>query len=250
MAALQGSILVTGGNRGIGLALIKHITALPDAPKHIFATSRSLKADHALQLTKLAEKHSNLHLFELDVTHTSRLPEIVNEVASIVGESGLNVLINNAGIYDVRSLQEVTVDSMMKSYEVNTVAPLMMTKQFLPLLQRAVSGNEASGKPAAIVVNISSLTASLDDNHSGGKYPSRSSKTALNMVTKSLSVDLKDDGIVAVAINPGWVKTDMGGTGAKITPEESVSNVIKVISSLDASSSGCFLSYDGKIIPW
>ena len=99
-------------------------------------------------------------------------------------------------------------------------------------------------------MNISTKTASIADNTSGKLYPSRASKAALNIITKSLSVDLKPNGIIAIVMNPGWVKTPNGGPNALITPQESVSGMMKVIASLDQSKTGMFFNYTGETISW
>ncbi|KFM58978.1 C-factor, partial [Stegodyphus mimosarum] len=91
---------------------------------------------------------------------------------------------------------------------------------------------------------------SIDDNTSGGCYPYRTSKTALNMVTKSLAVDLKPSGVLAFALHPGWVQTDMGGSNALITPQTSVNGMLNTILSATAEHCGLMMNYDGKRIPW
>ena len=91
---------------------------------------------------------------------------------------------------------------------------------------------------------------SIDDNKGGGAYVYRSSKTALNSVVKSLSVDLENEGMTVALIHPGWVKTDMGGPSALIDKKTSVKGMTKVISNLNISSTGNFYNYDGSIIPW
>lgn len=205
----------------------------------------------------LAEKNSNLHLLELDVrdVSTQRLPEMVEKVEAVLAGSGLNLLINNAGIAtNETSWHDVTVDAMKSSYEVNTIAPLMITKAFLPLLKRAGLVKEPSSQPQAAVVNISTIMmASIQLHQSQGvkmKLPYRTTKAALNMVTKSLSLDLIKDGIIVVSIHPGWVKTDMGTQKASLTTSESVASMLNVIGSLDITKNGCFLNYDGTTLPW
>jgi NAD(P)-dependent dehydrogenase (short-subunit alcohol dehydrogenase family) len=99
------------------------------------------------------------------------------------------------------------------------------------------------------VVNVTSKIGSIDDNTSGGIYPYRTSKTALNMVSKCLAVDLKPAAIKVIAVHPGWVQTDMGGPNALINTQTSVSNMIDTIKSVNDSTLGDFLNYDGKPIP-
>ena len=259
MAAWEGkSIFITGCNRGIGLAIVKHIVQLSTAPRYIFATCRSLKAESARELIELAANHSNLHLFELDVTNTSQLIAIVKEVGKRLLDAGLNLLINNAAIYDLKgsayatktsTLDEVTPEIMIKVYETNTIAPLMIAKYFLPILRKAAF-NKTSCQPRAAIVNISSADGSIYLNHSGGLYQYKCSKAALNMITKSLSIDLAGDGITAICVDPGWIKTDMGGSAAPLTLSQTIPSLIKLLGSLDQSATGSFFLYDGTLLPW
>jgi NAD(P)-dependent dehydrogenase (short-subunit alcohol dehydrogenase family) len=126
----------------------------------------------------------------------------------------------------------------------------MLTQAFLPLLKKASCDPNEKSLLKALVLNMSSLTGSIGDNGSGKKYPYRASKAALNVINKSLSVDLKPFGIMAVVLDPGWVKTDMGGKNALISTEESVSGMMKVIGSLDESKSGMWFNYRGNVVPW
>ena len=241
------SVFITGCNRGIGLACVKHILQLPASPKHVFATCRSLKAESAQELTQLAAKHSNLHLLEFDVTNASQLAAISSKVEEKLGDAGLNLLINNAGIYDTKgsaygtkttSLEEITAETMMKVYETNTIAPLMIAKSFLPLLKRAV------------ILNISSEDGSIQLNNTGGYYQYKSSKAALNMVTKSLSIEFAKDAITVVCVDPGWIQTDMGGSAAPLVLSDAIPSLVKLIGSLDQSMTGSFFSYNGSLMPW
>ena len=100
------------------------------------------------------------------------------------------------------------------------------------------------------LVYVSSKVGSIGDNSGGGSYIYRSSKTALNQVVKSLSIDLKDQGFEVVAVHPGWVQTDMGGPAAEITAEESASGIRNVLSGLKKEDSGNFYKWNGEIHPW
>ena len=121
------------------------------------------------------------------------------------------------------------------------MAPLRMAEAFLA---------QISNSQLKIIAIITSKMGSIDDNKRGGSYIYRSSKAAVNMVGKSLSVDLKLQGITTVILHPGWVKTDMGGPDALISPEQSVLGMQRILSNLKLSDSGKFFAYDGKIIPW
>ena len=157
----RSSVFITGCSRGLGLGFVKHMLALPVAPRHVFATSRSLESEKAKDLLNLAEKHPNLHLFEFDVTDFSsqRLPEIVEQVKELSGEDGLGLLINNAGITINESFYNVTVDSVKKCFDVNTLPPLMVTKAFFPMMKYTA---EVPSLPTPVVVNISSSLGSIE----------------------------------------------------------------------------------------
>ena len=234
------SVLITGANRGLGLNMIKHLLNSSSIPNHIIATCRSLKAENAQELQKLAEKNSNLHVLQFDMADVSgpRLPELVKKVSDIVQESGLNLLINNAGMNLHKTFDKLNADALRNTFDVNTVAPCMIAKAFRPLLKRAA------------IVNISSTMGSIENCNNGYALAYKVSKAALNMVTKGLSGEFAGDDITVVSLHPGWVQTDMGGSRAHLTVDESVTGIIKVISSLEKSQTGSFLSYDGSILPW
>ena len=257
MAAFKDiSIFVTGCNRGIGLALVKQILSLPDSPKVVFATCRSIKSDNSRELRELADKNSILHLLEFDVTNALQLENVVKEVEAKLAGSGLNLLINNAGIYDLKNsayglishtLDEVTRELMMKVYETNAVAPLMIVKAFLPLLRRAAKDQPC--QPQATVVNISSGDGSMT-HCAGGFYQYKCSKAALNMLTVCLSHDCVKDGVTIVCIDPGWIKTDMGGQHAVLNFDEAIPSLLTLMGTLDLAKTGMFLNYKGQTLPW
>ena len=247
------SVLITGANRGLGLNILKHILKSPTVPQHIVATCRSLKAENAKQLQILAEKNSNLHVLEFDmadVFQEPRLLKLVKQISDIVQESGLSLLVNNAGILVRESFDEMRADSLRSQLDVNAVAPSMLIKAFRPLLKRAVDVEKTGEQPQAAVVNISSILGSIDLMNDGNKLGYKVSKAALNMVTKAVSGEFTGDGIAVVSVHPGWVQTDMGGQSAPVTIEMSVSGIMKIISSLKKSQTGMFLNYDGTTLPW
>lgn len=244
------SILITGANRGIGLELVRQLLLLETPPKHVFATCRS--PDKAEDLQKLAESNGAVRVLKLDVSEPESFPGVREEVEAVLQGDGLNLLINNAGIIARDNLAAVTVQGMESLYRTNTIGPLFLAKEFLPLILKAAKAG--SGQPMscskAAIINMTSKVGSMEDNSSGGRYPYRISKAALNMVTKNLSVDLKADDILSVCLHPGYVKTEMGGPNALITSEQSVQGMINVMASLDAEKNGLMIDYAGKIIPW
>ncbi|CAG2178992.1 unnamed protein product, partial [Oppiella nova] len=198
------------------------------------------------ELDQLRDKHPNrLHVLQLEGTNYSSFPEFVKQVEAIVGDQGLDTLINNAGIALRDGLDSVTAEVMLKNFEVNSVAPLMLTKALLPLLK--VSG--AKGK--ASVVNISSTAGSISKTSSHTIYPYRTSKAALNMITKCLAVDLKPHNIHVISICPGHLKTDMGGPNAALEVSTGVSGVMNVIKTMVTDDNlGKLINHEGSILPY
>jgi len=165
-------------------------------------------------------------------------------LAQTLSDESIDLLINNAGIYpasDAGGFARTNYAEWMTAFSINSMAPLKMVEAFASQIIRSKQ---------KLVVTITSQMGSIEDNSSGGNYLYRSSKAAANMVVKSLAVDLKGKGITAVAFNPGWVKTDMGGPNAMISVERSVTGMRQVIGKLSLSDSGKFLGYDGQLIPW
>eukprot|EP00794_Sanderia_malayensis_P014982 gene14982-16527_t len=249
--ALARSVFVTGSNRGIGLELVKQLIKPEKAPEHVFAACRS--PDKAEDLKKIADEHKNVHIVKLDVCNMDDIKHAKEVVAKHVGDLGLNVLINNAGmLFRERKLQDVTAEQMMQCYQANTIGPTMLIQEFLPLLQQA-SKHEASKEMScakAAILNMSTKVASITDNGMGGIYSYRASKIGLNIVNKNLSIELKEDKILAVLLHPGWVQTDMGGSNAITPTEESVAGLLNVAQGLGEKDNGLFYDFKGNPIPW
>ena len=154
----------------------------------------------------------------------------------------IDVLINNAGV-GVRSkpFESMDFDEMTDFFNVNTVGPLRVTRALLPGLRAGADKK---------IINIPSRMGSIADNSSGGAYSYRASKAALNMVTRSLALDLAPGGFVCLVLHPGWVQTRMGGSGAPVMPEDSISGMIRVIDGASLVSSGEFFDFTGASVPW
>ncbi|CAK9829780.1 csgA [Anthophora retusa] len=246
------SILITGCNRGLGLGLVKHLVQLPQPPENIFATCRN--TNKAKELTSLAEKSKNVHIIEIDLTDTKNYDKIIEIVKDKTGDAGLNVLFNNAGTSTkFTRLKLVKEEQLTETFFVNTVVPIMLTKACLPLLKTAMNNFKDKSKMSihkSAVINMTSILGSIADNNQGGHYPYRCSKAALNAATKSMSIDLKEDGILVACLHPGWVRTDMGGSTAPMDVDTSITNILNTLNSLTEEHMGCFIQYDGKILPW
>ncbi|XP_026168114.1 C-factor-like [Mastacembelus armatus] len=252
-----GSVLITGANRGLGLQMVETLASGAFSPGKIIATARNPAAAQKLQ--ELAQKYPNIHITTLDVVSQESIDKAVEAVAQLVKEDGLNCLINNAGVNVLADFHNVTPDMMIENYHTNTVAPVMITKAFLPLLKQAASRGGAGGSATmgihrAAVINISSMLGSValswDDGDDFKWYPYRASKSALNMMSRCMAADLKPDGILCMAIHPGWVRTDMGGSEADLSTEESITATLSVIGGLTEKDHGSFLSYTGEVLPW
>ncbi|KAL1140449.1 hypothetical protein AAG570_000381 [Ranatra chinensis] len=245
------SVLVTGSNRGLGLAIVGRMLTSKSPPGHVFATCR--RPEQATELQNLASCHSNLHILPFDVTDFESYGNLVDRVSDAVKDDGLNVLFNNAGIPGKYSrISYFKASHLIETFTVNTAAPIMLTKAFVPLLKQASRSNKhlPMGTSRAAVVNMSSILGSIGLNKDGGHYLYRCSKSALNAATKSFSVDLKSSGILVVSLHPGWVKTDMGGPNAPMTTDRASQHIAQLLCSLSEEHNGGFYSYDGSPLQW
>ena len=156
----------------------------------------------------------------------------------------IDVLFNNAGIIDWRTMLEVDAPSMEQVYKVNVIGAMLVLRSFLQHLKRA---------PTPLVVNLSSRLGSIalrGRTQLGGAIAYSASKAALNMLTRQASIDLADDGISVVSISPGWVRTDMGGADAKYSVEESVERILRNVKNFSADDTGKFFGEDGQELPF
>jgi NAD(P)-dependent dehydrogenase (short-subunit alcohol dehydrogenase family) len=225
-------VLITGANRGLGLEFTQQYAA---DGWNVLACCRHPQS--ALALQALAAAHSNVKVHALDVTDFAQ----IDALAMQLKDEAIDVLINNAGIYPSSSFGDTNYDDWANGFKVNSMAPLKMAEAFVQHITRGQLKK---------IATLTSKMGSIDDNTSGESYSYRSSKCAVNMVMKSLSIDLKPYGISVVTLHPGWVQTDMGGRNALISAQTSVSGLRKVIDSLTIESTGRFIAYDGKAIPW
>ncbi|XP_072163846.1 C-signal-like [Diadema setosum] len=234
------SILITGANRGIGLEFVRQLAGRDPKPAHIFATCR--RPDEARDLLTLAAANDNIHVIGLNVQNEATYQPAVEAVSSIVGEKGLNVLINNAGVNNREGYAEMSRKSFTDILDANVISLLRVTQVFLPLLRQAAQSSELQtfSFERAAIINISSILGSISQS-TGGLAGYRESKVAVNMLTKGLSVELKKNQILVLAQHPGWVQTDMGGSNADVTPEESVSTMLRIFSAASEKENGLFL---------
>uniref|UniRef100_A0A8C9MT30 C-factor-like n=1 Tax=Serinus canaria TaxID=9135 RepID=A0A8C9MT30_SERCA len=246
------SVLVTGANRGLGLGFVQHFLKMPNPPQWIFAGCRDPKGQRELQ--NLASKHPNIIIIQLEVSDPTSIKAAAAKVGEHLGGSGLNLLINNAGMAKPCSLDNETPENMIQVYTTNTVGPLLMGQAFLPLLKKAAQETPGSGLSCskAAIVNMSSYAGSIEDMYVwefGQVVSYRCSKAALNMLSKCQSLAYKEHGILCITFHPGWVQTDMTG-GPPLTVDDSVQGMLKMLSSISEKETGAFLDWEGKVLPW
>jgi len=220
--------LITGANRGLGLEFARQLSTRGD---RILATARD--PDKATDLARLVHQ-----VIPLDVADEKS----IEGLAEHVRDQPIDVLINNAGISsETKSITTLTAADLQKVFLVNSTGPMLVTKALLKSLR---AGERKT------VFNITSQLGSITNNRGGSSYGYRASKTALNMLTVSLSNELKGEGFTCVMVHPGWVRTDMGGENATLSPEESIGAMLKLMDGLKPADTGKFYSYDGKPLPW
>ena len=230
--------LITGANRGIGLALTEQFLANGDC--RIFASCRN--PEGAAELNNLARQSDcRLRVLQMDVTDEASINGAVEVIRAEAG--ALDLLINNAGISGgdhARVMGQLTSTEISHVIQTNAVAPLIVTQACYHLLKKADNPR---------VVMISSGMGSLT-NAGGNAYAYRMSKAAMNMAARVLAFDGAMNGITTITMAPGWVRTDMGGAAASLSPEESARGLLAVINSLSASDNGQFYRYDGTELDW
>ncbi|XP_035520512.1 C-factor [Morone saxatilis] len=262
---LKGNILVTGTNRGIGLELVKQLAEKTGEESHIYACCREPEGVRAEALRDLATQYpGKMTIIKLDTSDEDSISAAVQAVSKQIGAAGLNLLINNAAINKPAmpgSLAATGKKDMMEVYETNVAGPFLLAKMFLPLLQRAAErdapekdkGDKMSCRRSAII-NISTLISSIEKCpetfHMAQMYPYRTSKAALNMLTRCQAEEFKIHNILVTSIHPGWVHTEMGGEEAPLTTQDSVIGMLSVMSSLSNKDSGMLLDWQGNMIPW
>lgn len=220
----MGTWVITGCNRGIGLELARQAKARVE---NVIGVCRSPSDELRSLDVRIVDG--------VDVTDAQG----VSRLAAALGDTQIDVLINNAGILKRDGLNDLDYDDMLEQFRVNTLGPLRVTSALLDRL--------GDGSKVAI---ITSRMGSIDDNTSGGYYGYRVSKAGVNMIGKSLAKDLEDRGIAVALLHPGMVATDMTGRNG-IDPEDSARGLIERIDALSMATSGHFWhGPEGNELPW
>ena len=229
-------VLVTGANRGLGLEFV-HQLLMRGA--RVVAACR--QPGRALKLTELAAAHpGHLHVVPLDLDKERSIAGLAHEAGMLTDR--LDALINNAGVLvPGERYGELTAKAFAETFATNAIGPLLLTQALTPLLEHG---------QAPRVVNLSSDLGSHADTVVFNTPSYAISKAALNMVTRLTAAELRARGITVISLNPGWVRTDMGGTRAPLAANESVAAMLAVIDGLKPGDSGRFLDYTGADVAW
>ena len=230
-------VLVTGANRGLGLALVRQLLARGD---RVVASCR--QPGRATALNALAGEHpGRLHVLPLDVAEPRSRAELVRELPLALGEDArIDLLVNNAGVlHSGERFGHLDQAILEDSLRINAVGPFLLAEALAPRLT-----------DAAKVANLSSVMGSIGTR---GEFRSPSycaSKAAQNMLNVQLAHALAPRGIVVLALHPGWVRTEMGGQAADLAPEDAAAGLLAVIDAATPEQSGRFLDWRGQPLPW
>jgi NAD(P)-dependent dehydrogenase (short-subunit alcohol dehydrogenase family) len=245
MAPAGSTALVTGASRGLGLEFVRQLATRGD---RVFAACRTPSS--ASMLARIAREHGpRVTLVELDVDEPSSIEACAKSVAAEM--ASLDLLINCAGVYSARgskdpdaageTLGRLDMQAALDVLRTNAVGPLLVAQAVLGLLARGRNPR---------IISLTSGYGSVSSNTSGFPYYYSASKAALNQLMRSLAHDAASSGITTVVLDPGWVRTDMGGAGAPLEPAESVAGMLRVIDALTPADRGRFLDWRGRAQPW
>ncbi len=240
---------ITGGAAGLGLEWCKQLAE--ENYKVILSARTFGKAEKAA--LSLIKKGLDVYPYALEVGNERQVSELVTSLDKEFDK--IDLIVNNAGINsgsrgriseELRmknlSLDHLDAYEVLHMLHINAISPIIIAKHFRPLLEK--SGNSK-------IINIGSWLGSISLKKTGGNYSYAVSKSALNMMNRALAFDLQAIGVTSVVVNPGWVQTNMGGSRAEFTPEQSVHNLIKnVLQKLSPEDTGKFFNYDGEEHPW
>jgi NAD(P)-dependent dehydrogenase (short-subunit alcohol dehydrogenase family) len=230
----MSNVVITGSNRGIGLALARLYAQRGDT---VFACCRTPGKDE--ELTALAEIHA-VTVVPLDVG----ADQSVAALAKFLASTAVDTLINNAGVSggppEQQTATSMNFTAWADAFNVNTLGPVRVMQALLPALKRSRS-------PKVMSVTSQLGAISLDMTFALGYS---ASKAALNKFMRLAASELKQQGIAVGVIHPGWVKTDMGGPGASITPSESAAGIAHVVDQLSLQNTGGFWKWNGSRHEW
>jgi NAD(P)-dependent dehydrogenase (short-subunit alcohol dehydrogenase family) len=229
------SALITGANRGLGFEFARQYLA---DGWQVYAACRDPAS--ASELRRLAEhRDDKLRILAMDVTDPASIHAAANELDG----QAIDLLLNNAGIIGPRgqTIGNIDYEAWAEVLAVNIMGPMRVSEAFV---------EHVASSDRKLIVTLTSGMGSIADNTSGGSVVYRSSKAGVNMVMRSLAIDLAPRGITCVVVNPGWVRTDMGGPNASLEPSESIIALRRLIATFGPEQSGKFFNHTGREYPW
>lgn len=231
----MATVLITGANRGLGAEFAKQYAEQGDRVLGCARNPQSMLS------------HENVTPLMLDLNDPNSLAQLKESLNS----TAIDILINCAGTMGKQSFGEVGLDSgrfgqfdrdeWLDIFSINVLGPMAVTEA---LIDNVLASEQKK------VITLSSIAGSIETNKIGGMYAYRASKAAVNAIMRSMAADLAQQGVIATAIHPGWVKTDMGGSAADIDTATSVAGMRRVIAELTPQGAGRFWVYDGSELPW
>jgi NAD(P)-dependent dehydrogenase (short-subunit alcohol dehydrogenase family) len=230
----MSTVLVTGANRGLGLEFVRQYA---EAGDRVIAASRQPEAPALAAIAARAE--GRVATPEVDVADDAS----VAALKATVGDQPIDIVIANAGVMGPERQHragDLDLPGWLQTLSVNTLGPMRTAQAFLPNLK--------AGQGKRLIAITSGMGSTAETG--GGYFAYRASKAALNNAWRNLALALRGDAITAVAMSPGWVKTDMGGAGAELTPEQSVTAMRRLIAGFSARDSGRFVGVKGADIAW
>ena len=229
------SALITGANRGLGFEFVRQY--LVDGWQVYAACRDPASASELRRLIEISD--GKLRMLAMDVTD----PASVDAATTELDGQAIDLLLNNAGIIGPQgqTIGNIDYEAWAEVLAVNTMGPMRVSEAFVEHVARS---------DRKLIVTLTSGMGSIADNSSGGSILYRSSKAAVNMVMRSLAIDLASRGITCVVVNPGWVRTDMGGPNASLQPAESISALRRLIATLGPEQSAKFFNHTGREYPW
>lgn len=240
---MGAEVLITGANRGIGLALAK---VFVESGAHVFAGCREPLAAKELQALGAAAKDicrqpgkegTRLEIVQMDVASDASVNAAAEQIAA--SATKLEVVINNAakGGWKDGNLADLDLADCRDAFETNSISPVRVSRAMLPLL--------SAGK-APRIANISSGLGTIAEQTSNQSYAYGASKAALNFYTRHMAFELAPRRIIVVAVNPGWVRTDMGGPKAPLSPEQSAGGIFATVTKLTMQDTSLWFNWDGS----
>lgn len=227
---MAGIVLITGAARGIGRGLAKK-----------FAAEGWLVLAAARRTTDVPLDPA-IHAIPLDVLSDDSVSSAAATIAA--GYPCIDMLINNAAVFPGEGnerLEDIPAEWFEDAFATNVVGVIRVTRAFLPLLRKSAS---------ARIINISSGAGTVSEKTDSAYYPYSVSKAALNMLTRAMAAEYREEKIPVFALSPGWVKTDMGGSAAPLSVEESAGSLFQTTTRLELEKSGGFFGRDGEVYPW